>query len=112
MVSQSGEEKPPYRIIFHSNAQSDLQEINVGWHESIYDSIEHKLGQAPKFFGEPIKQSHNLLWRTRHSKVRIIYTFSDSEREVIVLSVKKREITYEPRHLVKLLRLAEEFRRK
>lgn len=113
MVEESSQEEPTvYEIVFHSSAQSDLEDINVGWHESIYNSIERKLGVAPKVFGEPIKQTSNYLWRAKHSKVRIIYTIVETAKEVVILSIKNRAVVYERRHLVKLMRIAESLRKK
>lgn len=113
MVQESQEENSPprYGIVFHPLARKDMADINVGWHESIYDAIEHKLGIAPTLLGEILKHSKHLLWRAKFSKVRIVYTIVETSREIIVLSVEKRDSVYKLSHLDRLRRVAEQIRR-
>jgi len=96
----------PYKVIWHQNIKKDFEKIPVSLTETIVNSVEHKLSIAPEYLGQPLKGTTARLWRTVHSKYRIIYTINPKSREVWVLSVMKREIVYRDAHIQSLLHLA------
>ena len=97
---------PYFRVVWHKETQSDFSKINSDIAEKIIENTNHKLSRAPLYIGEPLKGTSNRLWKVSYSKYRIVYTINQSAKEVIILSVQKREIVYKKNHIINLLNLA------
>ena len=99
-------EIPYFRVVWHKEIADDFLKINKDIAEKIIENANYKLSRAPLYIGEPLKGTSNRLWKISYSKYRIIYTFHQSAKEVIVLSVQKREVVYKRNHILQLLNLA------
>ena len=95
---------PSYRIFWHQRIKEDFSKIPIVLTETMIKAAEFRLSRAPHLIGQPLKGTANKLWRIRFDKYRIVYTLKANE--VWVLSVQKREVIYQNRHVQALLRLA------
>jgi mRNA-degrading endonuclease RelE of RelBE toxin-antitoxin system len=96
-----------YGVIWSAIASDDLERVtDHATALSIVRGVDHKLGAAPTILGEPLKSTSHVLWRVKFGKFRVIYTILETEKEVVVLSIQKREIAYEQKHLDRLEKFA------
>jgi len=95
-----------FKVLWHQDVQGDVKSLQKGFVESLIHGTVHKLSKAPHLIGQPLRGTMNRLWKVKFNKFRVVYTINRSAKEVWVLSVQKREIIYEPRHLNRLMKLA------
>ena len=98
--------EPEYRVLWHSEIKKDLSKISPSDVASIVQTAERRLSRAPHLIGQPLKGTTHLLWKSRFSKYRIVYTLNAKAKEVWVLSVQGRDEVYRHSHIQSLLRLA------
>jgi mRNA-degrading endonuclease RelE of RelBE toxin-antitoxin system len=95
-----------FNILWHRNIKDDFDIITPDTVENMVRAIHQRLAIAPLLVGDALKGTDQKLWKIKFSKYRIIYTVRTKSNEVWILSVQKRSVVYESKHISKLLKLA------
>ena len=108
---QGSQAQGPFRVKITPRAQEDLSEISSGVADTILRLMKNKLSRAPDYFGEPLKGTGGMVWKTKPGKYRVLYVIRFNEKEVHVLAIKNRDSVYRPDQLQTLINLAQEILR-
>lgn len=108
---QSAQIQGPFSVKITPQAKGDLEEISSGVADTILRLIKDKLSRAPDYFGEPLKGTGGIVWKTKPGKYRVLYLIRFDQKEVHVLAIKNRDSVYRPDQLQTLIKLAQEILR-
>lgn len=83
-----------YNISYKASVEKDVNKLSRSAKVKILDKIENDLSSNPKEKGQPLKGKWEGLWKYELRPYRAIYTFSESEKIVIVLRIGHRKDVY------------------
>ena len=82
-----------FEITFSKSAVKEIESLDNPLIERIWEKIEH-LVQNPRPAGCLKLQGSNNLWRIRVGDYRILYSISDEDLIVDIISIKHRKDVY------------------
>lgn len=74
--------------------EKDVKKLSHSAKVKILDKIEKDLAANPKEKGQPLKGKWEGLWKYESRPYRVIYTFSESEKIVLVVRIGHRKDVY------------------
>lgn len=83
-----------YNISYKASVEKDVKKLSHSAKVKILDKIENDLPANPKEKGQPLKGRWESLWKYELRPYRVIYTFSESEKIILIVRIGHRKDAY------------------